>query len=89
MCVHAFEEENNGHYYCVTCSRPKGWFWWLLCGMWSERRTDVWTGTRTMDMDWHQDHGYGLASGQWIWTGIRTMEFHILNNIPSVVIIMC
>ena len=22
MCVRVFKEQNNGHYFCTTCSRP-------------------------------------------------------------------
>ena len=63
VCVRVFKEENNGHYYCVTCSRPTDGYVFTVCGMWSERGSDV-------------------------WTGIRDMEFHTLNNKPSIVIII-
>ena len=44
VCVRVLKEENNGHYYCVTCSRPTDGYIVTVCGM---------RGSRYMD--WHQD----------------------------------
>ena len=49
VCVRVFKDENNGHYYCVTCSRPIDGYVVTVCGMGSERGSQC--------MDWHQEHG--------------------------------
>ena len=49
VCVRVFKEQNNGHYFCSTCSqRPEGLIV-TVCGMSSDR------GSRCMD--WHRERG--------------------------------
>ena len=49
VCVRVFKEQNNGHYFCTTCSRPSQSLIVTVCGMSSAR------GSRCMD--WHREHG--------------------------------
>ena len=49
VCVRVFKEQNNGHYFCSTCSRPPEGLIVTVCGMSSDR------GSRCMD--WHRERG--------------------------------
>ncbi|KAL5490747.1 hypothetical protein EMCRGX_G015926 [Ephydatia muelleri] len=49
VCVRVFKEQNNGHYFCSTCSQPPEGLIVTVCGMSSDR------GSRCMD--WHRERG--------------------------------